>query len=158
MEAVLALAEPLLLTAPLTDQQRSATRHALEQLPQRSIFASMIRSTRLGRLFQLPACVSCRAPFFLFSSSFLALTVLFWVIQIEMSPAPSSSSSSSSTAPVRRTSLVLRCAAALFDAALHGSQLDSDGKRGGNLSAAIPPQVTLCSPPDCSLTHSPPVC
>jgi Ni,Fe-hydrogenase III small subunit len=61
----LALAEPLLLTAPLTDQQRSATRHALEQLPQRSIFASMIRSTRLGRLFQLPACVSCRAPFFL---------------------------------------------------------------------------------------------
>jgi hypothetical protein len=34
-----------------------------------------------------------------------------------------------------------------FLSALHGAQLDSDGKRGGDPSAlaAIPTQVTLCS-------------
>jgi nucleoid-associated protein YgaU len=35
LEAVLAMAEPLLLTAPITDQQRSAARNAIDQLRQR---------------------------------------------------------------------------------------------------------------------------
>ena len=66
-------------------------------------------------------------------------------------------SSWSSTAPVRRTSLVFSLSLwrlwlmlLRFLSALYGfSQLDSDGKRGGDPSgrapAAIPTQVTLCS-------------